>query len=73
MFQQDFPNWTSGNKFIDRFIQEDQLNSNILALEWIPYNRFQNIEYLDKGGFSVVFKADWLDGYIKGWSYDERK
>ena len=26
-FQQDFPNWTSGNVYIDNFIQETQLNS----------------------------------------------
>ena len=26
-FQQDFPNWTSGNKYIDNFIQETQLNA----------------------------------------------
>ena len=27
-FQQDFSNWTSGNEFIDKFIQEIQLNTN---------------------------------------------
>src|SRR5688572_19601708 len=26
-FQQDFPNWTSENKYIDSFIQETQLNA----------------------------------------------
>ena len=26
-FQQDFHKWTSGNKFIDKFIQESQLNA----------------------------------------------
>src|SRR6266540_2397733 len=26
-FQQEFPNWTSGNEFIDSFIQETQLNA----------------------------------------------
>jgi len=63
MFQQDFFNWTSGNKFIDKFIQEPQLNAKVTnqILEWIPYNKFKNIEYLDKGGFSVVYKAIWLD------------
>src|SRR5947208_5036644 len=43
-FQQDFPNWTSGNKYINNFIQESQLNANSLfhVLEWIPYNRLMN-------------------------------
>jgi len=26
-FQQDFSNWTSGNEFINKFIQESQLNA----------------------------------------------
>jgi len=30
-------------------------------LKWIPYNRFKDIEYLDKGGFSTIYKAIWLD------------
>src|ERR1043166_3829808 len=37
-FQQDFHKWTSGNKFIDKFIQESQLNAERYKhiLEWIP-------------------------------------
>jgi len=74
-FQQDFPNWTSGNKFIDRFIQDAQLNASreSLVLEWIPYNRFENIKYFAKGGFGTVYRAIWLDGHIKEWSNDKRK
>ena len=54
-FQQEFPNWTSGNKYIDNFIQESQLNAQhfIEVLAWIPYNRLTNIKYLAKGGFSA--------------------
>ena len=68
-FQQD---WTSGNKFIDKFIQESQLNAKdeFDILEWIPYNRLTNVKYLDKGGFSTVYKAIWLDGYIEEWDYE---
>ena len=74
-FQQDFPNWTSGNNYIDNFIQETQLNAkwNREVLEWIPYNRLTNIKYLAKGGFSTVYNAIWLDGYIDGWDYDKKK
>jgi len=73
VFQQNFLNWTSGNEFIDKFIQESQLNAQNKnqVLEWIPYNRFKDIEYLDKGGFSTIYKAIWMDGYIVGWSNDE--
>jgi hypothetical protein len=60
-------NWTSGNKYIDKFIKESQLErdgifSNII--EWIPYKRLRNIKDLAHGGFSTVYKAIWLDGYI---------
>ena len=42
-------------------------------LEWIPHNKFKNIEYLDKGGFSTIYKAIWLDGSIKNWSENKKK
>ena len=71
-FQQNFPNWTSKNDFIDKFIQESQLNDQNTkqVLEWIPYDRF---EYVDKGGFSTIYQAIWLDGLINEWSKDEKK
>src|ERR1051325_7024837 len=73
--QQDFHKWTSGNEFIDKFIQESQLNAkySLNVLEWIPYNRLTNVKYLDKGGFSTVYKAIWLDGPITGWDYYEKQ
>ncbi|PKY54567.1 kinase-like protein, partial [Rhizophagus irregularis] len=60
------PNWTSGNKYIDKFIQEAQLKVNRYSafVEWIPYNRLRNIKFLAHGGFSTIYKAIWLDGYI---------
>jgi hypothetical protein len=68
-FQQNFKNWTSGNDDIDKFIQETQLSAESFykVLEWIPYNRFCNIEYIAAGGFSKVYKANWIDGYIYKW------
>jgi hypothetical protein len=74
-FQQDFHKWTSGNKFIAEFIQESQLNAEkyLDILEWIPYNRLTNVEYLDKGGFSTVYEAIWLDGDINKWDYEKQQ
>ena len=74
-FQQDFPNWTSGNNYIDNFIQETQLNAKSIfhVLEWIPYNRLTNIKYLAKGGFSTVYNAIWLGGCIDDWDYDNKQ
>ncbi|PKC52644.1 hypothetical protein RhiirA1_481030, partial [Rhizophagus irregularis] len=65
-FQQNFNNWTSGNNDIDGFIQDIQLSDHSYnachALEWIPYDKFNDIKYIAKGGFGKVYKANWIDG-----------
>ena len=68
-FQQNFQNWTSGNHDVDKFIQKTQLKANTLThvIEWIEYDRFENIEYLAKGGFGTTFKAIWKDEPIEEW------
>ena len=38
--------------------------SSLELIEWIEYDRFENVEYLAKGGFGTTFKAIWKDGYI---------
>jgi len=65
-FQQNFQNWTSGNHDIDELIQRTQLDAknHEKIIEWIEYDRFENIEYLAKGGFGTTYKATWKDGYI---------
>ena len=63
--RKNFTNWTSGNEKIDNFILEMQLkinNSSDIIFEWIPYNQFNNIKEIDKGGFSTVYLAKWKDG-----------
>jgi hypothetical protein len=39
---------------LDKFIFEKNL-------KWIPYNKFENVEYLDKGGFGTIYKANLSD------------
>ncbi|GBC14535.1 kinase-like domain-containing protein [Rhizophagus irregularis DAOM 181602=DAOM 197198] len=72
-FQQNFGNWTSENAYIDKFIQESQLNASdsFELLEWIPYNKLRNIQFLAQGGFSTIFKAIRLDGWINKWDYEK--
>ena len=68
-FQRNFQNWTSGNHDIDEFIQKAQLKAKneFKVLEWIEYDRFENVEYLAKGGFGTTYKATWKDGRILDW------
>ena len=67
-FQQDFDKWTSGNEGIDKLIQDIQLTKTIgNILEWIPYNKFNDIKYIAEGGFAKVYSATWTDGNIIKW------
>ncbi|CAB4413158.1 unnamed protein product [Rhizophagus irregularis] len=72
--QKNFIYWTSGNGEIDKFIQDAQLSANKFyrILEWIPYERFYDIEYIAKGGFGLIYKAKWTDGYIQSWNNDKQ-
>jgi hypothetical protein len=73
IFQQNFKNWTSGNHDIDEFIQKAQLKAKNRRriLEWIEYDRFENVEYLAKGGFGTTYKAIWKDGYINDYKNNQ--
>jgi hypothetical protein len=71
-FQQNFESWTSGNYDIDRVIQDTQLSAHYnakKALEWIPYNRFYDINYNKETG---AYIANWIDGHIDKWDYENR-
>jgi hypothetical protein len=74
-FQQNFKNWTSGNNEVDKFIQKAQLKAKEYEeiLEWIEYDRFENVEYLAKGGFGTIYKAIWKDGYILEWDSENNQ
>ena len=70
-----FSNWTSGNDDIDNLIQQCQIETlePDAIMEWIPYNKLQNIEDLTKGGFSEIYKAIWIDGYYIEWDSREQQ
>ncbi|POG81447.1 kinase-like domain-containing protein [Rhizophagus irregularis DAOM 181602=DAOM 197198] len=71
----NFSNWTSGNNDIDNLIQKCQIETlrPDTIIEWIPYNNFQNIEYLTKGGFSEIYTAVWIDGKYEDWDSKNQK
>ncbi|GBB85842.1 hypothetical protein RclHR1_01230005 [Rhizophagus clarus] len=67
--KENFTNWTSKNKQIDKFIQEMQLSSNDykdIIFEWIPYNQFNDIKKLN----NTTNLAEWKDG-PSSYNYDE--
>ena len=74
-FKENFENWTSGNKNVDEFIQHVQLNalSWLTCLEWIPFENFQNITYITKGGFGKIYSAIWPEGRIEYWDIENQK
>jgi hypothetical protein len=64
--KKNFKNWTSGNKKIDGFIREKQLNINRgtdIIFEWIPYNSLNDIKGIGKD--DIIYSAIWKDGQLK--------
>ena len=55
---------TSGSPEIDKLIYESQLKTTnyYKNLEWIPYDRFQDIKPIGEGGFANIYSATCLDG-----------
>ncbi|POG70338.1 kinase-like domain-containing protein [Rhizophagus irregularis DAOM 181602=DAOM 197198] len=74
-FKDNFKNWTSGNKDIDEFIQQSQLNALYYkkCLEWIPFEKFQDITYIAEGGFGKIYSAKWPEGNIEYWDIENQK
>ncbi|CAB4433203.1 unnamed protein product [Rhizophagus irregularis] len=68
-----FIKWTIENeKFVD-LIQEMQLRINScfnIVFEWVPYDQFNYIKKIGKGGFATVYSAIWKDGPLK---YDDKE
>ena len=61
--------WTSGNSEIDEFIKDTIYNTRNndyygypLFLEWVPFDRFEDIKPIGEGGFAKVYSAKWIDG-----------
>src|SRR4051794_23768286 len=52
---------SSGNEVIDNFIRYTQTKNTKSPgkMEFVPYERFVNVEFIAEGGFSKVYKATW--------------
>ncbi|GBC05421.1 hypothetical protein RclHR1_06210006 [Rhizophagus clarus] len=71
--KENFTNWITGNEQIDNLIKEMQLkidDHRDIIFEWIPYNQFDSVKEIGKGGFSIVYSAKWKDGPLY-WNKNE--
>ncbi|CAG8632829.1 2031_t:CDS:2, partial [Paraglomus occultum] len=71
-FKLAFSTWTSGNKLVDKFVQDIQINAQSCAqyIEWIPFDRLTIISYVASGGSARTFLAKWKDGPL--WKFDKK-
>src|SRR3954451_20557094 len=58
--------WTSGNSEIDKFIMDTiydakEYYGGQLFLEWVPFDKFEDIKQIGEGGFAKVYSANWID------------
>ncbi|EXX67471.1 kinase-like domain-containing protein [Rhizophagus irregularis DAOM 181602=DAOM 197198] len=69
VFHENFPNWTCGDKDLDKLIQDSQLNATNHNdyFEWIDYNQFTNIKRIVQGSYCEIYTATWLDGIREVW------
>ncbi|RHZ73755.1 hypothetical protein Glove_229g55 [Diversispora epigaea] len=72
--ENNFGNWTSENNEIDKLIQECQRKTIAphQVIEWVEYDRFENVKYLTEGGCATIYTAIWKDGNYVKWD-SERK
>ncbi|RHZ81719.1 hypothetical protein Glove_117g393 [Diversispora epigaea] len=68
-FIQEFKTWSSGNVNIDKVIQEFQINYICDKFHWIPYNDFQNINYIADGGHEFMYSAKLKNGIKLHWNF----
>jgi len=60
----------SGNKVVNDFIRNANTNINNIddILEFIPFDKFKDIEYLSK---VKAYKATWINDNIQGWNEEK--
>ncbi|RIB20318.1 kinase-like domain-containing protein [Gigaspora rosea] len=57
----------SGDQVIDDFLEDLWIHTEEYEkiVEWIPFERFEGVQEIGKGGFSYVYSATWVDGLRK--------
>ncbi|RHZ64170.1 hypothetical protein Glove_326g195 [Diversispora epigaea] len=57
---------------VDDFLNKIQhrITTYESTIEWIPFDRLENIKEIGKGGFSIVYSTTWIDGRTIEYSTD---
>ena len=42
------------------------------CFEWVPFENFQNVTYITRGGFGKIYSAIWPEGYIHCWDIENQ-
>ncbi|KAG9300638.1 hypothetical protein G9A89_023436 [Geosiphon pyriformis] len=64
-FEKIYQDFSSGNKVVDEIIKNPVYNKYELNhYEWIPWIRLWDIKKIGEGGFSTIYKATYIDGFI---------
>ncbi|RHZ65768.1 hypothetical protein Glove_311g24 [Diversispora epigaea] len=76
-FSREFGNWSSENVEIDKFIQESQINNGYdrndqYKLQWIQYDKFQDIKHIADGGHGSVHSAMLKNGIKWYWNFNKQ-
>ncbi|EXX57799.1 Ssk22p [Rhizophagus irregularis DAOM 197198w] len=57
-----------------KHISNHDYNYRKAKLEFVPYGRFKDIEFIAEGGFSKIYKATWIDGPISNkWNEEKQE
>lgn len=68
-FKENFDNWTTGDKYIDDFIKQTQVEAEECDqyLEWIPFSAFINVNKSEISEVGTLFSANWIKGPSDTW------
>ncbi|GBC46116.2 kinase-like domain-containing protein [Rhizophagus irregularis DAOM 181602=DAOM 197198] len=70
-FSHNYSDLPSKNNDINIILKDNYCKSDKISefIEWIPYNLFIDITYINQGGFSEVYSALWLNNNIYEWDH----
>ncbi|CAG8442311.1 12079_t:CDS:2 [Cetraspora pellucida] len=64
--EKKFLSWTCGDRKLDLYLKKNQLdnldNPMLLPIKWIPYEEFENLKLLRRGGEGIIYMATWKFG-----------